>query len=107
MFDETLLTDDESYRLFKKILVLLDGEGNNYEDISTLVQLQLKKITSAKKENRRLILNAFASLRLIAHMVHYYSVECQNLLPAKYCVDTIVLKTWAWILKSKKRIKAQ
>ena len=106
LFDETLLTDDESYRLFKKILVLLDGEGNNYEDISTLVQLQLKKITSAKKENRRLILNAFASLRLIAHMVHYYSVECQNLLPAKYCVDTIVLKTWAWILKSKKENKS-
>ena len=29
LFDETLLTDEESYRLFKKVLVLLDSEGND------------------------------------------------------------------------------
>lgn len=102
LFDETLLADDESYHLFKKVLVLLDGEGNNFKDISFLIDLQLKKIESSKKESKRLILNLFATLRLIAAMVYFYSRECGNLLPAKFCIDTILLKTWAWILRGKK-----
>lgn len=102
LFDETLLTDDESYHLFKKVLVLLDGEGNNFKDISSLIDMQLKKVETAKKENNRVILNLFATLRLIATMVHFYSKESGNLLPAKFCIDTILLKTWAWILRGKK-----
>ena len=35
-------------------------------------------------------------------MVYFYSRECGNLLPAKFCIDTILLKTWAWILRGKK-----
>lgn len=105
LFDETLLADDESYRLFKKILVLLDGEGNTFKDISSLIDIQLSKIGTTKKENKRILLNMFATLRLIAHMIHFYSIECGNLLPAKYCIDTIILKTWAWILRTKKEKK--
>lgn len=105
LFDETLLADDESYRLFKKILVLLDGEGNTFKDISSLIDIQLSKIETAKKENKRILLNMFATLRLIAHMIHFYSIECGNLLPAKYCIDTVVLKTWAWILRTQKENK--
>lgn len=102
LFDETLLADDESYHLFKKVLVLLDGEGNNFNDIVTLVNLQIKKIESKKKENKKDITNLFATLRLIATMVYFYSKDCNNLLPAKFCIDTILLKTWAWILRGKK-----
>lgn len=105
LFDETLLADDESYRLFKKILVLLDGEGNTFKDISSLIDIQLSKIETAKKENKRILLNMFATLRLIAHMIHFYSIECGNLQPAKYCIDTVVLKTWAWILRTQKENK--
>ena len=38
-------------------------------------------------------------------MIHFYSIECGNLLPAKYCIDTVVLKTWAWILRTQKENK--
>lgn len=106
LFDETLLADEKSYHLFKKVLVLLDSEGNNFKDIVSLIDLQIQKIASKKKEGRRAIINLFATLRLIASMVYFYSKDCNNLLPAKFCIDTILVKTWAWILKGKKEKKA-
>jgi hypothetical protein len=105
LFDETLLADEKSYHLFKKVLVLLDGEGNNFKDIVSLIDLQIQKIAGKKKEGRRAIINLFATLRLIASMVYFYSKDCNNLLPAKFCIDTILVKTWAWILKGKKEKK--
>lgn len=105
LFDETLLADEKSYHLFKKVLVLLDGEGNNFKDIVSLIDLQIEKIDGKKKEGKRSIINLFATLRLIASMVYFYSKDCNNLLPAKFCIDTILVKTWAWILKRKKEKK--
>lgn len=104
LFDETLLADDNSYRLFKKVLVLLDAEGNDFKDLVTLIDCQIAKI-EAKKNNERVRLNFFATLRLIAFEVYYYAQEDDNLFPAKYCIDTIVLKTWAWMLREKKEKK--
>lgn len=101
LFDETLLADEQSYRLFKKVLVLLDAEGNDYSDIATLVELQIEKLDK-KSDNQRTVLNGFATLRLIATMVHFYAKGDDNLFPAKYCIDTVVLKSWAWMLKKKK-----
>ena len=106
LFDETLLADEKSYHLFKKVLVLLDSEGNNFKDIVSLIDLQIEKIDGKKKEGKRSIINLFATLRLIASMVYFYSKDCNNLLPAKFCIDTILVKTWAWILKGKKEKKA-
>ena len=106
LFDETLLADEKSYHLFKKVLVLLDGEGDNFRDIVSLIDLQIQKIDGKKKEGRRAVINLFATLRLIASMVYFYSKDCNNLLPAKFCIDTILVKTWAWILKGKKEKKA-
>lgn len=105
LFDETLLTDDESYRLFKKALVLLDAEGNDYSDLVKLVDLQVAKIEAREKDSPRALLNFFATLRLIASMVYFYSKEADNLYPAKFCIDTVVLKTWAWILRGKREKK--
>ena len=105
LFDETLLADDESYHLFKKCLVLLDAEENDMSDMVRLVDLQIANMDAAKKENRRQMLNFFATLRLIVSMVYFYAQESDNLYPAKYCADTVVLKTWAWILKGNKEKK--
>lgn len=102
LFDETLLADEESDLLFKKVLALLDAEGNDFKDITSLIELQIKKVETIKNENKRVIQNMFATLRLISSMVYSYSKEIGNLLPAKFCIDTILLKTWAWILKGKK-----
>ena len=101
LFDETLLADEENYCLFKKVLVLLDAEGNDFSDMASLINLQIGKMEAAKKDNQRAQLNFFATMRLIASMVYFYSKEADNLLPAKFCIDTIVIKTWAWILRNK------
>ena len=100
LFEETLLTDEESYRLLKRALVLLDSEGNDYSDMVQLINLQVSRIES-KKNSKRTETNFFATIRLIGAMVYYYSIQADNLYPAKYCMDTIVLKTWAWILRNK------
>ena len=102
LFDETLLADEKSYRLFKKTLVLLDAEGNDFAALKELIDLQIAKVENAKKSNRRAVLNFFAMMRLIADMVYYYAEEAENLYPAKFCIDTILLKTWAWILRGKR-----
>ena len=100
LFEETLLTDEESYRLLKRALVLLDSEGNDYSDIVRLVNLQISRIES-KKNSKRTETNFFATIRLVGALVYYYSKQADNLYPAKYCMDTILLKTWAWILRNK------
>lgn len=100
LFEETLLTDDESYRLFKRLLVLLDSEGNDYADIVNLVDRQIARMEGKREPTDRAVLNLFATLRLIGAMVHYYADQADNLYPAKYCMDTIVLKTWGWILRN-------
>ena len=102
LFDETLLADEQSYRLFKKTLVLLDAEGNDFSALQELINLQVAKVESERKSNPRPILSFFATMRLIADMVYYYAQESDNLYPAKYCIDTIILKTWAWILRGKR-----
>ena len=100
LFEETLLTDEDSYRLLKRTLVLLDSEGNDYSDIVQLVNLQITRIES-QKSTKRVEMNFFATIRLIGALVYYYSIQADNLYPAKYCMDTIVVKTWAWILRNK------
>ena len=104
LFDETLLTDDESYRLFKKVLVLLDAEGNDFYDIVALINILIANMEK-KKSNQRNILNFFATLRLIASMVYIYAKDANNLTPAKFCIDTVLLKTWAWILRGNREKK--
>ena len=106
MFDETLLADDKSYKLFKKVLVLQDAEENDFSDLVALVDYQIEKLEKEKHDNRRVVLNYFGTLRLIGAMMYYYARESNNLYPAKFCIDTIVLKTWAWILSGKREKKS-
>ena len=106
LFDETLLADDKSYKLFKKVLVLQDAEDNDFSDLVALVDYQIEKLEKEKHDNRRVVLNYFGTLRLIGAMIYYYARESNNLYPAKFCIDTIVLKTWAWILRGKREKKS-
>ena len=68
LFEETLLTDEDSYRLLKRTLVLLDSEGNDYSDIVQLVNLQITRIES-QKSTKRVEMNFFATIRLIGALV--------------------------------------
>ena len=78
LFEETLLTDEDSYRLLKRALVLLDSEGNDYSDIVQLVNLQISRI-EVQKPSKRAEANFFATIRLIGALVYYYSVQADNL----------------------------
>ena len=101
LFEETILTDDENYRLIKKILILLDSEGNDYSDIVKLINRLIESVDMGKKLTDRVEKNFFATLRLIGALVLFYAEQAGNLYPAKFCMDTIVLKTWGWILRNK------
>ena len=100
LFNECLFCDDESYFLFKKILVLLDAPGWNTKDLDRLIDIQLEHCPTNLKR-RRLISKCFASINLLLNMIYYYSQDAKNLLPAKMSSDRIILKVWAWILKNK------
>lgn len=101
LFDECLFCDDESYTLFKKILVLLDAPGWNTMDVDRLIDIQLNHCDLEKK-NHREIAKCLSSLNLLLVIIYKYAQDAKNLLPAKMVSDRVVLKTWAWILKNKK-----
>lgn len=98
LFSEYLLSDNESNRLFKKTLAFLDTPDYDYEDLKRLVQLQFKKTSTIKG---RSFSKLFATLGLIESIIFHYSIENENLSPAKECSKFLVLQTWAWILDKK------
>ena len=100
LFNECLFCDDESYSLFKKILVLLDAPGWNTKDLDRLIDLQLENCPTKPKQNRRFVSKCFASINLILNMIYFYSLNAKNILPAKLSSERIVLKVWSWILKN-------
>lgn len=101
LFDECLFCDEESYALFKKILVLLDAPGWKTTDIDCLIDIQLN-LCQVEKKNKRQIVKCLSSLNLLLAIIYKYAQDAKNLLPAKMASDRIVLKTWAWILKQNK-----
>jgi len=96
LFSEYLLTDEESARLFKRTLVLLDAPDYDFSDFKILILKILENIINVKT---RAFNKSFATLKLISHIILTYSVESNNLNSAKECLTFLVLKTWAWILK--------
>jgi hypothetical protein len=104
LFSEYLFTDDESLRLFKKTLVLLDAPQNDYRDFKSLVDLQIEKIADIKKG--RAFSKFFATQNLLASVVLHYSKDNDNIEAAKQCLTYLLLKTWAWILKNNLEGKA-
>lgn len=96
LFGEYLLTDEESIRLFKRTLVLLDAPDYDYSDFKLLIQKQIDKITDIKS---RSFVKFFASMNLLGVILIHYSKEYNNLEPAKQSLTFLVLKIWHWILK--------
>jgi len=99
MFGDYLLLDDESNRLFKKTLALLDAPNNDYSDFKRLIELQLSKVTDMK--GGRVLKKLFATFNLLSSIIIQYSHENKNLHAAKECLAYVCLRTWSWILKNK------
>lgn len=96
LFSEYLFTDDQSLRLFKKTLALLDAPQYDYKHFKALVDLQIEKIEDIRKG--RAFNKFFATQNLLASVVLHYSKDNDNLEAAKQCLTYLLLKTWAWIL---------
>jgi hypothetical protein len=102
LFSEYLFTDDETIRLFKRTLVLLNAQDYQFQDFKQLVQLQINKI--AKVEGRA-FKKFFATMNLLCVVIIHYSKENNNLAPARECVTYLLLNVWSWILKNKIQAK--
>ena len=105
LFDDCLLADEESARLFKKILVLIDAPGWDTKDLDTLIDLQLARCPVDNRK-RRPIAQCFAALNLLLAIIYQYAQTENNLLPAKRASDRMVLKIWAWMLRNHKECSA-
>ncbi|WP_417361514.1 hypothetical protein [Galbibacter sp.] len=98
LFNEYLLMDVESNRLFKKTLAFMDIPNYDLKDFKALIGLQLEKVTSFKG---RAFEKLFATLTLLETLLFHYSKENRNLNVAKEGSKFLVLQTWHWILKHK------
>ena len=105
LFGEYLFTDEESYKLFKKTLVLLEVRSSEFNDLNILLDKQLNKFPSPSIHKTRELSNIFSSVKLITAVIYSFAKNEDNLYPAKVCSDLAVLKTWAWILKNKFEVK--
>ncbi|WP_126651537.1 hypothetical protein [Chryseobacterium aureum] len=97
LFNEYLLSDDESNRLLKKTLAFLDTPDYDYKEFKRLVIIQFDKINRVKG---RALTKLFATLGILQTLVFHYSKENNNIIPAKECSKFLILQTWSWILKN-------
>lgn len=102
LFEECMFANEKCYSLFKKTIVLLDAPGWTTKDVDSIIDIHLSQCPTGTRPNRRLISKTFAGLNLMLAIIHKFSIESGNLLPAKQSSDRIVLKVWSWILKNHK-----
>ncbi len=98
LFNEYLLIDGESSRLFKRTLAFLDAPDNDFDDFKKLVQLQFDKLKNIK---RKTFTKLFSTLSLLLLMIFHYSKENNYLVPAKETSKFLIIYTWKWILNNK------
>lgn len=97
LFNESLLVDERSSKLLKKILILLDTPGWRTTDVTALVEVLLTHCVADKPKRERKM--GFCSIHLLLAMILQECEENENLLPAKKASDVIVLKVWEWMLR--------
>ncbi len=103
LFGESLFTDGETARLFKRTLVLLDAPDYDFADFYQLVNIQTKRVFEVES---RAFKKFFASMNLLSVLIIHYSKENNNLYPARQCITFLLLKVWSWILENKLEMKS-
>ncbi len=97
LFDECMMSDDSSYKMLKKILLMCDAPGWKEDDVRTLTK---QLCGQCNVDNKRQVISTLAGLKLILSMIYEVCHEAKNLLPAKRASEAMVLLTWGWILKN-------
>lgn len=101
LFNEYLLVDEDSRKHFKKVLVLINTQRNNYIDFFNLINFIFEKAGSNLTLPQRKRLLFFETIKMVSFIVYHYSKEANNLEAAKKCIPYSILKLWAWILENK------
>ncbi|QSB24968.1 hypothetical protein [Flavobacterium sp. CLA17] len=102
LFNEQLLINAESTRLFKKVIINLDSTdtiSKEYQQLLDLIFSQFSKNNFSGKKNRKWQV-FFESLKLISFIIYTSAKDYNNLEIAKSHITYLVLKSWHWILKN-------
>lgn len=103
LFGPYLLTDNDTTKLFNRVLVNLDAaDGVSRDFVKLLDALFSKHEWKAYKRNlpRKWML-LFETLKLIAFIVYTESKAYNNLDISKRYLTHLVIRNWHWILKNK------
>ncbi len=103
LFGEYLLTEPETAKLFKRILIFLDVPDYDFDDLKKLLAEIINQYK--QKPNPRKLKKLFSTINLIALIIWHYCRASGNLYPAKYAISYLVLNTWAFILSEKSENK--
>lgn len=102
LFNEYLLTDEQSVLHFKKVLVLINTPRNNYVDYFRLIDSIFDKAGNYDDLPERKRLLFFETLNLVSFIISTYSREAGNLEAAKKCLPYSILRLWHWVLNNEK-----
>jgi hypothetical protein len=100
LFNEYLLTDDQSVQLFKKVLLLFGTPKNDNQDFKILINRIFLRAGAYVDMSKRERLLLTETLKLISFIIHSYGKEAGNLQPVKQCLEYAILSYWKWILEN-------
>lgn len=99
LFCEYLLSNDNNSFSFKRLLMFLDVPDYDFEDLKVLTSNIIQEYE--RKPNDRQHRKLFSTLNLLMMILWNYSSQKNNLNPAKYCIDYLVLNIWSFLLTKK------
>jgi hypothetical protein len=103
LFGAYILTDENSTKLFNKVLINLNTSNQILEEFIDLLNLLFKRENWKgynSKLNRKWIL-LFETLKLISFIVYTEAKEYNNFDLAKRYLTHLIVRYWYWILKNK------
>jgi len=103
LFGAYILTDENTTKLFNKVLINLNTSNQILEEFVELLNLLFEKENwegYKSKLNRKWIL-LFETLKLISFIVYTEAKEYNNFDLAKRYLTHLIVRYWYWILKNK------
>lgn len=102
LFGAYLLTDQNTTKIFNKVLINLNASNHISEDfIKLLDDLFSKNEWQGWNKKKREWILLFETLKLISFIIYTEAKDYNNLDIAKRYLTHLILKYWHWILKNK------
>ena len=103
LFGAYLLTDQDTTKIFNKVLINLNASNHISEDFNYLLNhlFQKNEWNETKYSLSRKWVLFFQTLKLIAFIIYTEAKDYNNLDIAKRYITHLLIKYWHWILKNK------